>query len=310
MVSRVTTPGNYSAVIFNLLSAQQRQADASEKVATQRNGSNLKDFAKNAELITGMKSVQARLTVFQDQQSLIADKLATQDSALVRVADAAQSVRQAMMEAIATGRADTLVVDVEAQLHNAVEGMNTRYAGKYLFAGGQVDTKPVTATTLSDLTIPPAVIASFFKNDTFQVQAKLDEATTVNTGFRADQIGTNMMSAFQAFEAFQQGPNGPFNGPLTTAQQTFLEGQLANWDQARVDVTNLAAQNGVNEKRIQTVGYDLEARQNTLAGMLGDVTDADLAEASGQLKAAQLAVQSAAYVFAALKESSLLNILR
>ncbi len=310
MVSRVTTSGNYSAVIFNLLAAQQRQMAAGERVATQRNGSNLKDFAKSTETITAMKTVQARLTVFQDQNTLISDKLEIQDSGLVRVADAAQAVRQAMMEAIATGRADNLAEDVEAQLHNAIEGMNARHAGKYLFAGGQVDTKPVTAATLSDLTIPPAVIASFFKNDTFRVQAKLDEATTIQTGYLADEIGANMLTAFQAFEAFQQGPSGPLNGQLTAAQQTFLEGQLASWDQVRLDVTNLAARNGVNQARAKSVGYDLEARQNSLSGMLSDVTDADMAGAASQLQTAQLAVQSAAYVFQALKESSLLSILR
>ena len=310
MVTRVTTSGNYSSVIFNLLAAQQRQVAAGERISTQRNGSNLKDFAKSTEIITAMKTVQSRLTVFQDQHTLIEDKLATQDAGLVRVADAGQAVRQAMMEAIATGRADNLAEDVEAQLRSAIESMNAKYAGKYLFAGGQVDTKPVTATTLADLTVPPAIIASFFKNDSFRVQAKLDEATTISTGYLADEIGTNMLTAFQAFEAFQQGPNGPFSGPLTAAQQTFLEGQLAAWDQVRTDVTNLAARNGVNQARVTSVGYDLEARQNSLAGMLGDVTDADMAEASSQLQSAQLAVQSAAYVFQALKDSSLLNILR
>ena len=55
---------------------------------------------------------------------------------------------------------------------------------------------------------------------------------------------------------------------------------------------------------------DLEARHISLAGMLGDITDADLAKASTDLQQAQLSVQSAAYVFKALQASSLLNILR
>jgi flagellar hook-associated protein 3 FlgL len=44
--------------------------------------------------------------------------------------------------------------------------------------------------------------------------------------------------------------------------------------------------------------------------MLGDITDADMAQAAADLQTAQLSVQSAAYVFQALKESSLLNVLR
>lgn len=309
MVSRVTTPGNYSAVLANLLAAQQRQQEAGNRVATQKNGQDLKDYAKSSELMTAMRTVQTRISAFQDQNSLLRDKLSTQDTGLVRVADTAQSVRQIFSEAIASGRVDTLVEDVQAQLRNAVEAMNGRYGGKYIFAGGQVDTRPVTATSLAQLTAGPP-ISSFFLNDQFQVTAKLDEATTVNTGFLADEIGTAMMTAFQSFQAFQEGASGPFVGQMTDAQRIFLESQLDDWDAVRTDVTNLAAQNGTNQKRLDTVAEDLQSRQNALAGMLGDITDADMAQAAADLQTAQLSVQSAAYVFQALKESSLLNILR
>ena len=309
MVTRVTTPGNYASVITNLLAAQQRQLEAGTKVATQRNGQNLKDYAQSSELITAMRSVQTRLGVYQEQNKLLADKLQTQDTALLRVADAAQSVRQVFAEALASGRVDTLVEDVEAQLRAAAEALNARYGGKYLFAGGQVDTRPVTVTSLADLTAGPP-IASFFLNDQFKVTAKLDEATTITTGFLADDIGAALMTAFQAFQAFNEGPDGPFAGALTPAQQTFLEGQLASWDTIRSDVTNLAARNGTNQKRLDTIAADLVSRQNTLAGMLGKITDADMAQAASDLQQAQLSVQSAAYVFQALQQSSLLNVLK
>jgi flagellar hook-associated protein 3 FlgL len=309
MVTRVTTSGNYAAVLTNLLAAQERQQQAGNRVATQKNGDDLKDYARSSELLTAMRTVQTRVSAFQDQNKLLADKLSTQDTGLVRVAEAAKSVRQIFSEAIASGRVDTLVEDVQAQLSDAVEGMNARYGGKYLFAGGQVDTRPVTVTTLAQLTAGPP-IASFFQNDQFQVTAKLDEATTVSTGFLADDIGASMLQAFQAFQAFQQGPNGPFTGQMTDAQRVFLEGQLDDWDTIRTDVTNLAARNGTNQKRLDTIAADLESRQNQLAGMLGDITDADMAQAAADLQTAQLSVQSAAYVFQSLKESSLLNVLR
>jgi flagellar hook-associated protein 3 FlgL len=309
MVSRVTTPGNYSAVLNNLVAAQQRQMEAGNRVATQRNGSNLKDYAKDSELLTAMRTVQSRVEVYKEQNGLLADKLSTQDTALGRIADAATSTRQIISEALASGRVDTLVEDIEAQMRNAVEGMNGRYGGKYLFAGGQVDTRPVTVTSLSELTAGPP-IASFFVNDSFRVQAKIDEATTVTTGILANTIGTDMLTAFQSFQAFNESAAGPFTGQMTAAQQTFLESQLANWEDIRQDVTTIAAQNGTNQKRLETVFDDLTSRGNTLQGMLSDITDADMAQAAADLQTAQLAVQSAAYVFQALQDSSLLNILR
>lgn len=310
MVTRVTTPGNYSAVLANLLAAQQRQQQAGEKVATQRNGTDLKDYARQSELLTAMRSVQQRIDIYKDQNQLIADKLATQDIALTRASESAQDVRQIMAEAVASGRVDTLVEDIQAQMNNAVASMNTRYGGKYVFAGGQVDTRPVTAATLGDLTAPPAIIANFFQNDTFAVQAKVDESTTVTTGVLASDLGTAMLTAFQTFQAFNEGGSGPFTGAMTAAQKTFLEGQLASWDTIRSDVTLIAAHNGSIQKRVETVGANLETRAVSLAGMLGDITDADMGEAAAQLQQAQLSVQSAAYVFQALQQSSLLNYLK
>jgi flagellar hook-associated protein 3 FlgL len=309
MVTRVTTPGNYATVLANLLAAQQRQTEAGNRVATQKNGQNLKEYASSSELLTAMRGVQTKLDVYAEQNKLLTDKLDTQNTSLVRVADAAQSVRQIFAEALASGRVDTLVEDIQSQLRNAVEGMNARYGGKYVFAGGQVDTRPVTVTALADLTAGPP-ISSFFKNDNFQVTAKLDEATSINTGILASDIGTSMMTAFQTFEQFNQGAGGPFTGQMTQTQRTFLENQLATWDTVRADITTIAAHNGTNQKRLETIAADLEGRQNSLAGMIGDITDADMAEASSALQQAQLSVQSAAYVFQTLQQSSLLNILK
>ena len=98
--------------------------------------------------------------------------------------------------------------EVQSQFQTAVGGLNSQYDGKYLFAGGQIATQPVTATALTDLTSGPP-IASFFQNDNYQVQAKLDDSTTVTTGQLASTLGTPMMAAFQAIQAFDAGPGRP-----------------------------------------------------------------------------------------------------
>ena len=309
MVTRVSTPGNYSAVLANLLAAQQSQMAAGNKVATQKNGSNLKDYARDAEMLTAMRSLQTRIEVYREQNTFISERLATQDTALNQLTAAAQGARQAISDALAAGRVDTLMEDLQAQFRNAIEGMNARYGGKYVFAGGQVDTRPVTAMTMSDLTSGPP-IANWFQNDHYQPTAKVDEATTVQVGLLADALGADLLAAVQAIQAFQEGPEGPFTGAMTDAQRSFLEGQLATWDGVREDLTNATARNGLVQKRVESVRDDLKTRSNQLQGMIGDITDADMAEAVAQLEQAQMAVQAAAHVFTTLQESSLLNVLR
>jgi flagellar hook-associated protein 3 FlgL len=308
MVTRVSTAGNYSAILANLMAAETRQVDAENRVSSGKNGADLKAFATQAETLTAMKSVDARITNYQSQNGLIAAKLTTQDSALTSIADSATAVRQAIANALASGDADTLMQVVQGQFQTAVSSLNMQHDGKYLFAGGQILTKPVTATQLSDLTAGPP-IASFFQNDNLKAQAKLDDSTTVTTGQLASDIGTPMMAAFQALQAFDQGGSGPLNGKLTAAQEAFLTTQMNNWATIATNITTQTAQNGLVQKQVDEVASNLVTQQNTLTSMIGHITDADMAKAATDLSSAQLSVQASAKVLQALQSSSLLNLL-
>jgi flagellar hook-associated protein 3 FlgL len=309
MVTRVSTTGNYASVLANLMGAQLRQFDANERASSLKNGSDLKDYAKKAETLAAMRVVDRRTQAYQDQNSLISAKLANQDQALNQVTDAAAQIRQTIADALANDHADTLMTDLNSLFQNAVQGMNTSYNGKYLFAGGQINTQPVTATSMADLTSGPAM-ATFFHNDDFKAQAKVDDSTTVATGYLADDLGTNMLNALKTIQAFHEGPSGPFTGQLTDAQRTFLTSQIAGWDTIRSDLTLTTAQNGQNQKRVDDVGTSLVARKDTLTMMMGDVTDADMGKAASDLATAQLAVQASAQVFLSLQNTSLLALLK
>jgi len=308
-MTRVSTVGNYSAVLSNLMSAQQRQIEAGITVSTQKNGTNLKDYSRSAEILTAMRSIESRVGSYLEQNRLITDKLSTQDFALNQIADSVLDTREAIASALASGRSDTLMLEMEANFRNGVQAMNTRYGGKYLFAGGQIDTEPVSAEVLSDLA-SPAVIANFFKNDDFIAKAQVDDATSVSTGLLASDLGTNILTAYQAIQDFDDGVDGPFGGPLTDNQRAFLEGLLDDWDALHSDAVDMTARNGMAQSRVEGVKTDLTNRKDSLTSMIGDITDADMAAAVTRLEQAQLSVQAAAQVFTTLKESSLLNLLQ
>lgn len=307
--TRVSTAGNYSTILQNLMAAQQKQLQAGNQVSTQKVGSDLKDYAKNAETLTAMQSTQSRLQVYLQQNAYIADKLSTQDLALNQVGDAAQAARQAIADALASGDGSSLMQTLNVQFSNAVQGMNTQSDGKYLFAGGQITTQPVSATTMSDLTAPATTIGGFFRNDTYKAQAKVDDGVTYTTGVLASDVGTGLLTAFKSVQAFQESGAGPFTGQLTPAQITFLEGQLSAFDSARQGVTSVTAQNGQTQAQVATVKTAVTARSDTLAGMISGVTDVNMADAVSRLSQAQTAVQAAAQVFATLQQTSLVNLL-
>jgi flagellar hook-associated protein 3 FlgL len=291
------------------MAAENRQNDAINRVSSQKNGNDLKAYSTKAETLSAMRTVNARLTTYQSQNTAIAAKLTVQDTGLNQVADSATAIRQAISDALASGSAANLMQQLDSQFQNAVDGMNAQYDGKYVFAGGQIDTKPVTATSMADLTSGPP-ISSFFKNDSFKTQAKLSDATTVTTGVLASDVGTDLMTGLQAIQAFNDSGSGPLSGTLTDAQTTFLQNQLATWGSIGDAATQVTAQNGLVQNRVDQVKTDLVAQSDTLTGMIGDITDADMAKAATDVSAAQLAVQASAQVLSVMQQSSLLNYLQ
>lgn len=309
-MTRVSTSGGYGAVLANLMQAQQRQMEAGDQLSSGKIGTDLKAFSRNAQVLTAMQSVDTRLTGFTEQNAFTTNRLEMQDLALNKAADAAEQTRLTLSNALASDRADALITELRGHFANAIGALNTKHAGKYLFAGGQVDTPPVSATQLSDLTAPGSVIADFFHNDDYIDRTRVDETTTLQVGQLADDLGTPMFTAFRDLQAFEEGANGPFTGKLTAAQRTFLESQISVWQQVHDDLVTATARNGAVQTQLDNVKSSMTARQTTVKGMIGDVSNADMAKAATALTQAQQAVQAASQVFLSLKNVSLLNVLQ
>ncbi|NBB16975.1 flagellin [Caulobacter sp. SLTY] len=307
-MTRVATANNYSIVLSDLMRAQSRQAEANQQVSSGKSADDLKGFSRHAETLMAARSVQTRVEGFLEQGKVLTARLEAQDLALNQAADSAQGARQAIAEALAAGRADALAGELSSWFGSATEALNTRHGGRYLFSGGQIDTKPVTAEGLADLTAAPA-IADLFTNDGLKPVSRLDESTTIESGFLADELGSDLFEAFRQVQAYIE-TNGAFSSPMTDAQASFLEGMLDDFDAARVGLTEQTARNGLNQNRLDASLERQEARSAMLQGVVADVTEVDMAEAISRLQQAQTAVQASAQVFSTLRDSSLLNLLR
>jgi flagellar hook-associated protein 3 FlgL len=307
-MDRISTNTAYGSVLANLMAAELRQTQAGNQLSSTTKASDLKGYGASAETLAAMQATNTSVSGFLQQTQVVGAKLSTQDQALNELADSAEGARQAITDALASGDGTTLMQSLQNFFQNSVEALNTTYNGHYLFAGGQVTTQPVTATTLSDLTSGPA-LSSFFHNDQRQTTTQLDGTTSVSSSFLADSLGTGLFTVFQTLQAFATGPNGPFTGTLTAAQKTFLTSEIASFDTQHTDLVNITAQNGLMQSQVTAAQTSLTQRQTMLGGLIGNLTGADLAKASTDLQQAQLAVQAAGQVFLSLKASSLLNTL-
>lgn len=307
-MTRVSTGSNYSVMTSNLMRAQFQQNTLGEQVSSQKVANDLKGYAKNAEVLTAMRSAQSKIGGLLDQTKLISNRLDMQESGIDQVGEATKTGRDAIANAMAAGNAQTLMQQLQSAFSNVVQGVNTKSNGRYVFAGGQTDTAPTTASTLADLTAA-ATTADLFKNDQYVVTNRVDEHTSVSTGVLGDKLGTKVFDAFKQVQAYVEA-NGPFTGSLTSAQTTFLQSVLPTFDTAYSDVINTQGKNGLVQKRFESAQTDLQDQADTLTGMVGGIVDVDMAKAVTQLEAAKVAVQAAAQVFSSLQASSLLNVLK
>ena len=308
-MSRISTAGNYQSALLNLMAAQTRQQDAQERISTQKIATDLTGFGRGAENITALKGAQTRVQGFLDTGEVVAARLERQDLALNQIADAIGEARATIGSVLASDSANVLILELQGQFQNIQNGLNARHQGGYLFAGADTTNAPVGVATLAELAAAPDV-ASAFGNDTLTPVSRLAESTSVETGYLANDVGTEIFQIFRDIQEYHAGPGGPLTGKPSEAQKTFLTAQLSRLDAARTGVTETISRNGSLQKRVETLNTGHVAQITSLDELVAKKTDADLAQAVTDLQLSQVAVQASAQVISQLSQVSLLNFLR
>jgi flagellar hook-associated protein 3 FlgL len=299
----ISTASAYSSILTGLLTAQTAQATASQQISSGETASNLQGYAGQSDTLLALQSVQSKTNSYLANSQTTANVLSAQDLAFTQLNGSASSAANAITEALGSGSGDTLMQSMGTSFQNAVSALNTNYAGQYLFSGGASNTKPTTSTSLADLTAPGATITGQFQNGDNVATAQLNSSTSVQTGFLANQLGSNLYTAYQSIASYVQ-TNGPFTSPLTATQTTFLQGALSSFQAANTQLTTAQAQNGLVQQQVTSAQTELTDQQTTLAGLVGNISSANTAQAVTNLEQAQTAVQASSQAFLALQTST------
>lgn len=305
-MNRVSTFGNYQSALLDLMTAQTRAQDAQERVSTQKVATDLSGFGRSSETLTALKSSQSRIQGFIDTGETVASRLESQALALNRIADGVSGAREAIAAALASGRTDGLMLELQGHYQITQDGLNARHQNRYLFAGGQSANAPVTAMTMADLSDLP-VAGDAFVNDELKQVSRLDEGTWVETGFLAHEIGQESFDIFHEIQRFHEAT--PMNGGMDDDTRDFLTEVMRRLDGARETVTNFGARNGSLQNRVESIVAAQTTQKVALDEMLSKKTDADLAQALTDLELSQVAIQASAQVINQLRQVSLLNFL-
>lgn len=316
-MTRVSTYGNFQSALLDLMTARAQGAELQKQVATRKIATDLTGFGRQAETLTALKSTQARLQGFIDTGETVAARLAAQDLAFDRIAEGVQGARQAIAEALAAGRTEGLMTELQAQFQMALGGLNTRHQGRYLFSGARVEEAPVTVSILAELAAAGSADAVLV-NDQLRQTSRVDEGVAMQTGYLASDIGVfergsppvrdTPLNIFRDLQLFHQAT--PISGQPDETTIAFLTELMGRLDQARESVTNQAASNGAMQNRVENILKAQDDQKIALEALLSKKTDVDMARALTELEMSQIAIQASARVVDQLRQTSLLDYLR
>jgi flagellar hook-associated protein 3 FlgL len=306
-MDRVSTAFAFKAGTADFLRAQGKQVEAQQQMSDGKRATDLRGFGRSSETLIAAKTVQARASSFVGMHKLLAGKLEAQNLALERTAEAAEASRQLLLGAVASNRGESLMKTLDSIFGQAADALNWKHEGRYLFAGSQVAQEPVAVKQMEDLTTP----ATVFTNDQTRLESRLNESSTLTTGFLADEIGSELFGVLRTIQAYHEDPaTGPLTGELSADQAAFLKTQMPLLVNAHDGLLDRVAENGLMQQRVDDARDAQNARVNMLEGYIAEIAEVDFAEAFSRLQQAQLAVGASAQALKALKETSLLYLLR
>jgi flagellar hook-associated protein 3 FlgL len=308
---RIATSQVWTSALNNLMQAEIRQNDAGTVVSTQKNATDLAGYGAGAGVIAAYQSSLAKTNGYIDVSKTVSARLSAQDIALNTTSGAAENAKQTIMDTLANDDSTTLMQGLQSAFSDALNGLNYKYNGTYLFAGGNDDTPPVSAATMSQLAGSSVTVASVFTNGTVKKSSTIDPNTTMQTGMLASDLGTSLMQVFKDIQDYNDDPaTGPFTTPLSDAQKQFLTQKAQDFSAAYDAVNNQTAVNGTMQDRVSNTTQSLQNQADSMSGLISDRTDADMSKAITALQQAQIAVQASAQVVSNLNSVSLLNYLK
>ena len=307
-MTRVSTMGNYNSALLNLFAAQNRQFDAQQRLGTEKIATDLQGFGRSSESLTALKGAQARIQGFIDTGDAALARLESQDLALTRASDAIDRLRSAIGNSLANEAGGTLDLELETAFQDFRGALNMEHQGQFLFAGGNADQAPMEFTSLAQIPTTGPVDAAF-TNGSLNKASRISETTALDTSFFASALGSETVAIMRDIKVFGTAPSAPYGARLTEAQKSFLTTKLGELAAAGGTFLTSVAQNGAIYQQVQAINENNAAQLTQLDELVGQRTDADLAQAAVDIKLSEVAIQASAQVINQLRNVSLLNFL-
>lgn len=200
---------------------------------------------------------------------------------------------QAANGAIGFPERQHIAAEVRQLIDQTIALGNTRYAGRYIFAGHKTNTQPF----VPDVPGNPTVVA--YAGDTGLVQREVSRGELVPTNITGDRVFPQVFATLIAFRDHLQSNNVP----LVAADGDLIAARLESALELRSEI-------GAKSRRVEVAEGRLGQEETVLRNLLSVEEDADLTESIVQLQSRETQLQAALGAAGRALNLSLLEFLR
>jgi flagellar hook-associated protein 3 FlgL len=290
----------------DLARINQSLYDLQRQTASGNVAADLKGYGAESGRIVSARAAIAQAEARVAAANRLSARLDIQDAALGRVAQSAATLKQGLMDALASDNGTYLAEQVNLAFRTATDALNTTYEGVPLFTGDRRGAAAVQISAIGDLAGALTQSTLFAESDRVS-SADFGLGQDILIADKASTIARPLYGVLRDLHAFATASG--VGAPMTADQRATLVGLVANLDGAHQTVLNAQGRNGERQAQLERVVTRLTNHADLLTKHLGQVAEADLAEVAMRLSAAQTQYQAAASVFAQIRDLSLVNFL-
>lgn len=305
-MTRVTDFNQHATMISYLMRSAEEQSKTEEMIASGKKVNSFADIPGDTGVLLSARRVEANLQQYTRTSNEILNRLGLQDIQMSEMEAASDDVRQLVTQTVGTGSSLNFHDALEGIFQRLVSLMNSSIDGKFIYSGTRTDTPPVNISTLDEL----AALASVndaFDNNGLKRSVNIDDNEQAEFGFLASDMATDIFQKIKDIKDYHDGANGPFQGFLTETQSVYLSSTVPGLIDAANAMTGVTAANGRVTRQVENALVRHEESETFVKGFIGNIEDADLAEAVSRLTMNQLQSQATARVVGQLARISLLD---
>ena len=244
--NRVATVPMQRTLFDSIAVSQRKLAETQQQMAT---GKKAPDFSSLG--IETMRTLSARTMLARQEAhaavgTRIGTTLALMDTQIGGIEEAMNKLRDGLLEAVGTVRAEGLQEMAEEAFQRFRTALNSDEGGVFLFAGSRLSEAPFVLPTLASTA--GLATASAFANDEVAARARVSDGLDVTFGLTASSLGSGLFEAFRTL-----ADSGPIADVPSPAQKAALQTAIGQINEGLKTVRALHAENGRRQAQVDNL---------------------------------------------------------